>query len=159
MERRKFIKYAGAGAAAAGLFKLPRSYTEELRGIDELEYHRVTGIRFTTVKLNYPRQVGKNSQLDIHGFGPTSGIHVLFTDKGASGWGLNRASEKVLGEKFEIIKGKSISEFFDPTSGLYPTDIEGFDFSVFDLAGKILEKPVYRLLGKEDLLPFPATVA
>jgi mannose-6-phosphate isomerase class I len=42
--------------------------------------------------------VGKNSQLDIHGFGPTSGIHVLFTDKGASGWGLNRASEKVLGE-------------------------------------------------------------
>ena len=153
MERRKFIKYAGAGAAA-GLFMLPRTDAEEFRGTDELEYHRITSIRFTTVKLNYPRQVGKNSQLDIHGFGPESGIHILYTDQGASGWGLNRGSEKILTEKFELIKGKSLAEIMDPASGLFSPDIEGFDFSLFDLAGKILEKPVYRLLGKRKPLTF-----
>ena len=135
MERREFFKYAMVGAAAGFMSPFEPGPAETFRK-DELGYHRITDIRFTTVKLNYPRQVGKNSRLDIHGFGPTSGIHVLYTDQGASGWGLNRASEKVLGEKFEFIKGKSISELFDPVSGLHPPDIEGFDFSLFDLAGK-----------------------
>jgi L-alanine-DL-glutamate epimerase-like enolase superfamily enzyme len=154
MERREFLKYTMAGAAA-GIMNPYMPCPAEAFRTDELDYHRITGIKFTTIKLNYPRQVGKNSRLDIHGSGPVSGIHVLYTDKGASGWGLNRASEKMLAGKFDIIKGKSISELFNPSAGLYPTDIEGFDFSVFDLAGKILEKPVYRLLGKRRPLTFP----
>lgn len=154
MRRREFLKLSGAGTAAG--FLMPLDITlSDLRNADDLEYHRITDIRFTTVRLNYPRQVGKNSMLDIHGYGPVSGVHVLYTGQGASGWGLNRGSEKVLNEKFDLIKGKSVAELINPASGLLSPDIEGFDFSVFDLAGNILQKPVYRLLGKRKPLTSP----
>jgi len=154
MERRKFIKQAGAGAAA-GFFMFPGTGFSSSGGNGELEYHRVSDIKFSTVKLNYPRQVGKNSRLDIHGFGPVSGIHVLYTDRGASGWGLNRGSEKALIEKSGLIRGKTVAELIDPEIGVISPDIEGFDFSLYDLAGKILDKPAYRLLGKRKPLTFP----
>ena len=147
MERREFIRLAGAGAAA-GLFGNDIFILPEIRKSGDLKYHKITDIKFTSVKLSYPRQVGKNSRLDIHGFGPTSGVHVLYTGQGASGWGMNRGSEKVLNERFELIKGKSVAELISPLSGITSSDIDGFDFSLFDLAGKILDKPVYRLLGK-----------
>ena len=156
MERRKFIKYAGAGAAA-GLFMLPRAFVEEFRGTDELEYHRITAIRFTTVKLNYPRQVGKNSQLDIHGFGPESGIHVLYTDQGASGWGLNRGSEKMLGEKFELIKGKSLQSLLTLLPDFILPISKDLTFRFMILPVRSLKNLFTGCWEKEDLLPFPAT--
>lgn len=154
MERREFLKYAGAGIAT-GFIKPYNVNLREIRGSDDLDYHKITDIRFTTVRLNYPRQVGKNSQLDIHGYGPVSGVHILFTAQGATGWGLNRGTEKALNEKFELIRGKSVAELIYPATGITSPDIEGFDFSLYDLAGSILEKPVYRLLGKRRPLTFP----
>jgi len=146
MERRKFIKIAGTGAVAGfisdGISVLP-AYRS-----GEISRHKITDIRFTTIKLKYPRLVGKNSRLDIHGWGPETGIHILYTDKGASGWGLNRSSQKALAEKFEVIKGKTISELLIPATGVISPEYEGFDFSLYDLAGKVLDKPVYKLLGK-----------
>jgi len=148
MKRREFIRLAGAGTVS-GIFSHKIFDLSSVRGgSDDLRYNKITDIKFTTVKLNYPRQVGKNSQLDIHGFGPTSGVHVLYTGQGASGWGLNRGSEKTLTEKFELIRGKSVAELVTPFSGVTSPEIEGFDFSLYDLAGKILNKPVYRLLGR-----------
>ncbi len=147
MKRRDFIKLAGAGAAT--LFTDNNLlYTREFKRTTDLKYHKISDIKFTTIKLKYPRLVGKNSQLDVHGWGPESGIHILYTDKGALGWGLNRGSQKSLSEKFELIKGKPVAELLNPSTGTTSPDFEGFDFSLFDLAGKILNKPVYRLLGK-----------
>lgn len=154
MERREFLKYTMVGTAAGFMTPygiLPPSTYKK----DELGNHRISDIKFTTVKLNYPRQVGKNSRLDIHGFGPVSGIHVLYTDRGASGWGLNRGSEKTLMEKSGLIMGKTVAELIDPEPGVISSDIEGFDFSLYDLAGKILDKPVYSLLGRRKPLTFP----
>jgi len=148
MERRQFLKIAGIGTAA-GLFGSNTLNIGELSNSDDLLYHTITDLKFTNVKLNYPRQVGKNSQLDVHGWGPTSGIHILYTDKGASGWGMNRGSQQQLVERFGLIKGKPVSELINPLSGALTPDIESFDFSLFDLAGKILNKPVYQLLGKK----------
>jgi D-galactarolactone cycloisomerase len=146
MERRKFLEISFAGAVT-GLLGNNIAGESILRKSDDLAYHTITGIKFTSVKLKYPRQVGKNSQLDIHGWGPESGIHILFTDKGASGWGMNRGSQKNLEDKFELIKGKRVSDLLIPETGVISPDFEGFDFSLYDLAGKILDKPVYRLLG------------
>ena len=154
MERRDFLKYTIAGTTAGFITQFESLHPIAYRK-DELGYHRITDIRFTTVKLNYPRQVGKNSRLDIHGFGPVAGIHVLYTDQGATGWGLNRGSEKTLLEKSALIKGKSVAELIHPALGMLSSEIEGFDFSLYDLAGKILNKPVYRLLGKRKPLTFP----
>ena len=148
MERRQFLKIAGVGTAA-GFFGSNTLNMSELSNYNDLLDHKITNIKFTTVKLNYPRQVGKNSQLDIHGWGPTSGIHILYTDKGASGWGLNRGSQQQHTERFEKMKGKALSELISPSSGVLSSNLESFDFSLFDLAGKILNKPVYQLLGKK----------
>ena len=94
MERREFIKLAGAGAIVA-LSDNNMLYLREFKRTSDLRYHKISDIKFTTIKLNYPRLVGKNSQLDVHGWGPESGIHILYTDKGASGWGLNRGFSKI----------------------------------------------------------------
>ncbi len=146
MERRKFLKITFAGTVT-GVFGSNFSKMREINRTTDLNYNKITGIKFTTVKLKYPRQVGKNSQLDIHGWGPESGIHILYTDKGASGWGMNRGSQKTLEEKFELIKGRTVADLIIPATGVISPDFEGFDFSLYDLAGKILDKPVYRLLG------------
>lgn len=147
MDRREFLKITGAGSAA-GLLGSNLLNIKDPESWPELTWHRITDIKFSTVKLKYPRQVGKNARLDIHGWGPESGIHILYTDKGASGWGLNRGSQKTLAESFNLIKGRNISELIIPESGITSPELEGFDFSLYDLAGKILGKPVYRLLGK-----------
>jgi D-galactarolactone cycloisomerase len=147
MERREFIKLTGAGAAT-GLLGKGFSALTPLKESADLSYHKITDIKFTTVKLNYPRLVGKNSRLDVHGYGPESGVHILYTDKGASGWGLNRGSQKALTDKFELIRERQVSELIVPETGVTNPQLESYDFSLYDLAGKILDKPVYRLLGK-----------
>lgn len=110
MERRNFIRLAGS-AAAAGLFTREIPPLAGIRGSSDLSYLKITDIKFTTIKLKYPRLVGKNSQLDVHGRGPESGIHILYTDHGATGWGLNRGSQKMLAENFELIRGKNYQIF------------------------------------------------
>jgi D-galactarolactone cycloisomerase len=147
VERREFIRLSGA-AAATGFFSGNLLAAAGISKTPELWYHKVEGIKFTTIKLNYPRLVGKNSQLDVHGRGQESGIHILYTDKGASGWGMNRSSQKILEEKSELIIGKTIAELIFPATGVISPELECFDFSLYDLAGRILDKPVYRLLGK-----------
>lgn len=147
MERRHFLRLAGAGAAL-GLTTTRFPGLIDNGAFESLDYHRIDSIKFTDVKMNYPRQVGKNSQLGIHGWGPTTGIHILYTDKGASAWGLNRGSQKALTERFLAIKGKTVAELINPVSGVIIPENHIYDFSLFDLAGKILNKPVYQLLGK-----------
>lgn len=76
MERRQFLKIAGIGTAA-GLISGNMFNMSNLNKSNDLLYHKIADIKFTNVKLNYPRLVGKNSQLDVHGWGPTSGIHIF----------------------------------------------------------------------------------
>lgn len=121
----------------------------------DLGYHKLSSIKFASIRLDYPRQVGKNSMLDIHGNGVTSGIHILYTDKGAYGWGLNRASEKLTAERFDRIKGKTVEELIVPETGIPDPELAIFDFALFDLSGIILKKPVYQLLGKRNPETFP----
>ena len=147
MQRRDFIRIAGAGTAA-GLLSGNLTYAAGLGKKTDLGYHRIKDISFSTIRLKYPRSVGKNSHLGVHGTGPTDNIHILTTDKGASGWGLNRGNEKILREKFELIKGKTVEEIMVPETGVTDPLISNFDFSLYDLAGQITRKPVYQLLGK-----------
>lgn len=154
MQRRQFIRIAGYGAAAGCMaYSIPSGLAPYRK--NDLSYHAIRDIRFSTLKLRYPRSVGKNARLDRHGEGVTSGIHVLYTDQGASGWGLNRGSEESTRTLFNLIRGKKVSELIDPTAGVLEPNFEAFDFSLFDLAGKILRKPVYRLLGAKKPILAP----
>ncbi len=147
MDRREFIRLAGAGATA-GIIVSELPATAGIRKYSDLQYHKVTDIKFTTLRLDYPRPVGKNSTLGIHGKWTEEAIHILYSDQGASGWGLNKGSQQAIAEKFELIKDKSVSDLIVPSSGVTMPEIKCFDFSLFDLTGKILKKPVYKLLGK-----------
>ena len=151
MNRRNFLgcaAYTGLAAMLPGT--ISASATNFTSNQDnELDYHIIDNLRFTSVKLSYPRLVGKNAQLGIHGHGPTVTLCTLSTKQGASGIGMLRGSEEKAEEIFNQIKGKKVSEVFSVDSGV--TDLsQVFDIPLHDLAGVILKKPVYQLLGQES---------
>jgi len=156
MNRRNFLTYAAAaGITSAFSGTLPLSGKElnaqnrMLDDSDELSNYTLESIRFTPVKLSYPRLVGKNSQKGIHGHGPTVLVCTLTTKQGASGIGLIRGSRQRAEELFTQLKGKKITDVFNLATGV--TDqAQAFDIPLHDLAGVILKKPVYQLLGREQ---------
>lgn len=113
-----------------------------------LAEHTIADIRLTRVKLNWPRQVGKNARLDIHGFGPSPQVGVLVTDQGARGWGMTRGNAQALETASAFLKGKKLSDVFAPKTGVLTPDVLPFDFALHDLAGVILNQPVYELMGR-----------
>jgi L-alanine-DL-glutamate epimerase-like enolase superfamily enzyme len=158
MERRNFIKNSVGAALAMGSFT--NSLTASILNIneplnskyyEELKSHKIDGIEYSTVKLNYPRQAGKNAKLGIFGSGQSHNIATLKTDKGASGWGIIPSDNNDYDIAFETIKGKPITDYFLAEKGLINQSVVSFDIPLHDLAGQILQKPVYKLLG--DVTP------
>ena len=92
--------------------------------------------------MRWPRLVGKNARLDVHGRGPKVRVVKITTDKGASGWGALR------GRLPATLKGRRLTDVFDPAVGVTKTDALPLDFALHDLAGVILKMPVYKMLGE-----------
>ncbi len=140
MHRRDFLQLA-AGASIAGL-------CGRLEAADSpLAEHRLKGGVASDVQLRWPRQVGKNSHLNVHGTGNKPGIVQITTDQGATGWGSARGNARDVNAALEKLKGQRISEFFDPAIGVTTPDANPLDFALHDLAGVILKMPVYKMLG------------
>lgn len=112
-----------------------------------LSEHRLKAGVASQVELRWPRQVGKNSHLDVHGTGSRPLVVELTTDQGAKGWGSARGDAKDVNAAIEKLKGKRLSEMFDPAIGITTPDAVPLDFALHDLAGIILEMPVYKMLG------------
>ena len=155
MNRRNFLTYAAAAGITTAfsntLSVAGKSFNDLAINQDnssELSYHTFESIRFTPVKLNYPRLVGKNSQKGIHGLGPRVTVCTITTKQGASGIGMLRGSQQKAEELFVQMKGKKITDFFALETGV--TDqAQIFDIPLHDLAGVILKKPVYQILSQE----------
>jgi L-alanine-DL-glutamate epimerase-like enolase superfamily enzyme len=99
--------------------------------------------------MNFPRVVGKNSRGGVHGNGPRAGICIVKTDHGAQGWGVFRGGEKKAKSLLEKYKGMPITGLFDPDIGVIDNEAEELDFALHDLAGVILDVPVYEMLGSD----------
>ena len=162
MERRDFFRKSVSaaitfGALSNSLTSRALDFNEPFESLSdqELKLHKIDGIEFTDIKFSYPRQVGKNSTWDIHGFGPKMTVATLKTNKGAAGWGLlrDRYPYKNSKEASETIRGRPITDFFSTEKGIISDTAKVFDIPMHDLAGQILQKPVYKLLGKQ----FPET--
>ncbi|SEL61008.1 L-alanine-DL-glutamate epimerase [Parapedobacter koreensis] len=154
MKRREFIYTLNAGAALGLMSKtafagwFPDGRTARMQ--NELAYHTIRSVTFEDVRLQYPRFVGKNARLDVHGFGPRLTICKIATDKGASGWASLRSSR---GEAQRIVPelvGKKLSDVFQVSVGITDERYLPFDIALHDLAGVALNKPVYALLGREE---------
>ncbi|GGC27235.1 mandelate racemase [Parapedobacter defluvii] len=153
IKRREFIRALNAGmalglvskSAVAGWFLPPAETALQ----DELAYHTIRSVDFRDIRMQYPRFVGKNARLDVHGFGPRIEVCTLTTDKGATGWasllGGRGAAQRLVPE----LVGKKLSEVFQVTAGLTDDRFLPFDIALHDLAGIVLNKPVYALLGRD----------
>lgn len=157
MNRRNFINYmaaAGTTALIPDAIAGNSFFTSGASGISdsskELDYHVLDRITFTKVKLSYPRLVGRNAQKGIHGYGPEVTICSLYTRQGAKGIGMLRGSSEAGEKAFTSLKGKKLSEVFDPAIGALNDAAIVFDIPLHDLAGVVLSKPVYKLLGQEN---------
>ncbi|MBE8721127.1 mandelate racemase/muconate lactonizing protein [Sphingobacterium sp. Ka21] len=115
----------------------------------ELSYHTIQSINFSSVRLQYPRLVGKNARLDLHGYGPRVETCIIHTDKGAMGWGSLRGSRRHAEDVAKELLGKKISDVFQTNIGILDAKNIPFDMALHDIAGVILNKPVYALLGQE----------
>lgn len=151
MERRSFVKQLTKGSAAAVALNtsLTSQATEFLlhdSNAEELSEHKIAEISYSRVQLKWPRFVGKNARRDIHGYGPNVSVCTLTTDKGARGWGMHGRRND---ENIAYLKGKRVSDIFQPSIGVTDPQALPFDIALHDLAGIILNKPVYELLGRK----------
>lgn len=123
---------------------------------EELQYHKITKVDTYKVRTHFPRLVGKNAFRIEHAYGDEVVVKEIFTDKGASGWGL--ASGLFYRQDLTVdnlIIGKTVAEVFDPDKGIVSENLSTFDFALHDLAGKILNMPCYKMFGNDGVNPVP----
>ena len=105
--------------------------------IERIEWARLTGER--------PRKAGCNSRLGEHGLHVRPAIARITTADGASGFGFSPISR----EKAQEIVGFQLSEVFDAENGV-AEEFRMLEYPLWDLVGKLAEKPVYALLSGEN---------
>ena len=110
---------------------------------DILAQHRLASIEARTIRMDYPRLVGYNARLGLHGTGRDAQVRVLHTDQGAQGWGLSRSPEVALPQ----LTGRPLSDLFDADVGVIAPEAAPLDLALHDLAARILGVPVYAMLG------------
>lgn len=147
MKRRDFIKSSsifGTSLALAGHTAIG-SRSEQWNA--ELAGHVIKQVELLKVNYSWPRFVGKNGRIDFHGQHKTMNVARLITDTGIVAWGMTGGRKT--GELVGLIKNKRVDELIRADSGLIDPKLHPFDMALHDLMGKILDKPVYKLLGGE----------
>lgn len=159
--RRKFLSSTAEGAAAALALSMASVWpaggaqaqsagaNARYAGYrDELERHSISAIERRVVQNRWPRLVGKNSRLDVHGWGRDSAILVIHCDSGASGFGYAPGvTEEQATALAQEHRGKRLTEVFDPATGRRGGVVKQLDFALHDLAGVILNLPVYEMIS------------
>lgn len=152
MHRREFLTSSAAGALALGSFPV---FAAEASPLDE---HQITAIEFRSVKLPWPRHVGKNAVLGHHGRGSTARVAILKTNQGAMGWGHLQSGPRDAEALKDRLIGRKVSELLDPKRGITAKDWHPIDIPLHDLAAKILEVPVWKMLAPDRAEPFVTKV-
>lgn len=123
---------------------------------DDLKYHTIEKVNTYKVRSRFPRLVGKNAFRDEHAYGDEFVVKELITDRGASGWGLGCGlfyKQNTLHD--EVVIGTKVDDLIDIHSGIKNPAFYQFDFALHDLAGVILNLPVFELFGKSGTNPVP----
>jgi D-galactarolactone cycloisomerase len=149
MIRRDFILQTGILSSAALLSgNTVLSACTRARRYRELARHRIDRVTFGHINWSWPRFVGKNGRIGRHGQHHRVDAVQLQTDQGASGWGIAAyGSVKDAEVLTSLVSGRTVDQVFSPDTGILSDDLRPFDFALHDLAGIILDMPVYKLLG------------
>ena len=120
--------------------------------MSELSAHRIAAIERADLPSRYLRTVGRNARLGSHGVGPTARYATIRTDQGATGWGLTRSGTA---DHDNALIGMRVDALFAPESGVTDARADTLDFALHDLAGVILGKPVFQVIGAEGAPAVP----
>lgn len=133
MRRREFLATAGAALAASRLgwaADLPRDVT-------------ITRVVSFELECTRPKHIGKNAYRHDHGTKAHDRIVRIYTDAGVDGFATSWAGAN----ECAAMLGKSPFDFFDPAQRRARGPFGRYTSPLWDLAGKLLGKPVYELLG------------
>lgn len=147
MIRRDFIKNTALISSAAFLSGQALTACTDSAGGDELSKHIIDRVEFGKVPYSWPRLVGKNGRIGVHGQHKEASFVRLFTHQGAVGWGHQRYGKSDRQSLEQYILGKTVADLIDPSVGILEGVDQMFDLALHDLAGVILQQPVYQLLG------------
>lgn len=103
---------------------------------------RIVRIDSCEITSTRPRVVGYNSFKGPHGDTITEPIVRITTDSGVIGWARSTASEAEAG----LAIGRRIDEVFSFEAGAH-AGYDRLDTALWDLSGRLAEKPVHALLG------------
>ncbi|SFG65456.1 L-alanine-DL-glutamate epimerase [Actinopolymorpha cephalotaxi] len=120
-----------------------------------LTEHRVTEIRMVRPGDRYPRTIGRNARLGSHGDGGRVTAVCLATDGGARGWGVALGGADGVEAAARSLTGRAVADLFDPAVGVTDPAALPLDLALHDLAGHLLGRPVYELLGAAGPRPVP----
>ncbi|MBW8042517.1 MAG: mandelate racemase/muconate lactonizing enzyme family protein [Planctomycetes bacterium] len=133
MRRREFLK------AAASTTLLPLwSWAKDTPR--DIKITRIVGFDLLSERS---KLAGKNSRRDVHGRRATDRMVRLFTNAGLEGIGNCRTGKKELAQ----LLGKNPFEFYTSTNRRITGPLGTGTMPLWDLIGKVLKKPVYKLLG------------
>jgi L-alanine-DL-glutamate epimerase-like enolase superfamily enzyme len=136
MKRRDFLKLS------SGICLIPlSSYVQISKEIPpDIKITRIVGFDLICQRNKI---AGKNAVRDVHGSRARDQMIRIFTNAGIDGIGHCRANEK---EDAQIL-GKSLKELFNIEQNRMTKELGAGTMALWDLAGKVTKKPVYKLLG------------
>ena len=117
---------------------------------------KIVKIEKTILRGTRPRSIGYNARKGMHGPCITDVVVRLHTDSGA--WGIGPAN--ISQEKAKGLLGSKINEIFKLPFGAFGEGIK-LDLPLWDLTARILNLPLYRLLGargKRDVQLYDASI-
>jgi L-alanine-DL-glutamate epimerase-like enolase superfamily enzyme len=134
MDRRAFLVAAAAplvlGEPAAAI------------RLDELKNFKITKITGFRHVCQRPKLVGKNARLDLHGNQTSDNILRIATDQGIEGLGVGSTKPEIAKQ----LIGRTLDEYWKPGVGVV-SPLDRADHALFDLIGKALNQPAWKLLG------------
>lgn len=114
---------------------------------------RITGVEWAQVEGQRPRHAGCNARLGEHGLTVRIPLVRLTLDDGSTGFGHAR----ITAPEAHRLLGRSLAELFLPGRG--STELgRAIDFPLWDLVGKQLDQPVYRVAAGFVGKAAPATL-
>lgn len=110
--------------------------------IDELKKVTITKITSFPHRARRPRIAGKNSQKDVHGEFTSEDVVWIETNAGIEGIGVGTAQPELARDLID----HSLDEFWKKGIGIV-SPLGRADHALYDLVGKALDKPTWKVLG------------
>ena len=139
MNRRLFLKTLPSWPAGTA-WVLGRE-AEAVRDLKRFRITRVTGFRHVARR---PKLVGYNARLGVHGQQTSDHVLRIETDQGIEGIGQGYTKP----DQARRLVGMTLDQLWRPGFGVV-SPIGRADHALYDLIGKALNQPAWRLLGGE----------